>query len=501
MAATEGAARSSWRGPDMDRGRTMPQPEFVEIPSLPLERFQPLLGRERFAEIERVAERARREFAGRAIWHVNSTARGGGVAELLHALLPYARGAGVDTRWAVLHDGPAFFEITKRLHNLLHGSEGDGGGLGPHERSLYEATLALNAAHLARLIQPDDVVYLHDPQSAGLVPAFKRLGVTTVWRCHIGVDQPNDRVRSAWDFLRPYVEPADAYVFSRRDYVWDGLDEAKVWQMPPSIDPFSPKNEELEPAVVEAILAVLGLRAETSTGVAPGFTRGDGTPGRVDRQAELLQDAPPPPDARLVVQVSRWDALKDPRGLLQCFERHLPDPDVHLVLAAPATGAVADDPEGALVYGSLAACWRRLPETTRRRAHLVNLPMDDLEENAAMVNALQRRADVLVQKSLAEGFGLTVAEGMWKQRPLVASRVGGIQDQIVDGESGVLIDDPTDLAAFGAAIGSLLADLDRAAALGRAARQRVVDRFLGVTRLAEYVELIAGLAAPRSPAG
>jgi len=472
----------------------MAQPEFVEIASLPLERFKPLVGAERFAEIETVEARARQEFAGRAIWQVNSTARGGGVAELLHSLLPYVRGAGVDTRWVVLQDGPAFFEITKRLHNRLHGSEGDGGPLGPHERSLYEATLALNCTHLAEWIQPDDVVYLHDPQTAGLVPMLKRLGVGVIWRCHIGVDDPNDLVRGAWDFLRPYVADADAYVFSRRQYMWDGLEEGKVWEMPPSIDPFAPKNEELDSAAVDAILAVIGLEAPPqAAGAAPTFTRGDGTPGRVDRHAEILQGAPLPPDAWVVAQVSRWDTLKDPGGLLQCFERHLVEPRIHLVIAAPSTGAVADDPEGAMVFGSVAAAWHQLPEEKRRRAHLVSLPMDDLEENAAMVNALQRRADVVVQKSLAEGFGLTVAEAMWKRRPLVASRVGGIQDQIVDGESGILIDDPRDLEGFAAAILSLLGDPERAARLGEGAEQRVLDRFLGVTRLVEYVELVAGL--------
>jgi trehalose synthase len=472
----------------------MTRPEFVEIASLPLGRFKPLIGAGRFAEVEQVAARARLEFAGRAIWHVNSTARGGGVAELLRSLLPYVRGAGVDTRWAVLQDGPHFFEITKRLHNRLHGSEGDGGPLGPHERSLYEATLALNATHLAEQIQPDDVVYLHDPQSAGLVPTLRQLGVGVIWRCHIGVDDPNDLAREAWDFLRPYVAAADAYVFSRRQYVWDGLEESKVWVMPPSIDPFAPKNEELDPATVDAILAVTGLEAPAqAAGAAPTFTRGDRTPGRVDRHAEILQGAPLPPGARVVAQVSRWDTLKDPSGLLQCFERHLVEPRIHLVIAAPSSGAVADDPEGVMVYGSLAAAWHLLPEEKRQRAHLVSLPMDDLDENAAMVNALQRRADVLVQKSLAEGFGLTVAEGMWKRRPVVASRVGGIQDQIVDGESGVLIDDPHDLEGFAAAILSLLGDPERGAQLGEAARQRVVGRFLGVTRLAEYVELVAGL--------
>ncbi len=469
----------------------------MQIPSQPLERFKPLLGEE-FGAIERVAERARREFAGRAIWHVSSTARGGGVAEMLRALLPYVRGAGVDTRWAVLKEEPEFFVLTKRLHNNLHGYPGDGGPLGDAERRLYEESLAASAAEIGSPPQATDVAYLHDPQTAGLIPATKARGTKTVWRCHIGADRPNELVRRAWDFLRPYVGEADACVFSRREYFWEGLEESRCWVMPPSLDPFCPKNEELGMGTVESILAEIGLTAGPPDG-PPVFTRGDGSPGRVERPAELLQEAPLPLGARLVVQVSRWDRLKDHLGVLRCFADHVADPEAHLLLAGPADGAVADDPEGQGVYDELAAAWRALPAGERRRVHVASLPMDDLEENGAMVNAIQRRADVLVQKSIAEGFGMTVAEGMWKERAVVASRVGGIQDQIVDGESGVLIDDPLDLLACGEAIAALLADPERAGLMGDAARRRVVDRFLGVQRLREYVELVASLV-PR-PAG
>ncbi|HET7485548.1 MAG TPA: glycosyltransferase [Solirubrobacterales bacterium] len=469
----------------------MARPELIQIPPQPLDRYRDLLGEE-YPSFEAVAERAREEFAGRAIWHVNSTARGGGVAEILHALLPYVRGVGVDTRWVVLHEEPEFFTVTKRLHNNLHDDPGDGGSLGEGERRLYETALGASAAQLAQLIQPDDVVYLHDPQTAGLVPAMKGNGVKVVWRCHVGVDRPGRLARGGWDFLRSFVEGADAYVFSREEYIWDGLEREKVWLMPPAIDPFSPKNQDLDRGTVEAILGEVGLSASAPRS-APTFVRGDGTPGRVERAAELLQEAPLPAEAKLVVQVSRWDRLKDPRGLLECFARHLEDPAVHLALVGPASGAVSDDPEGVAVYGDVTESWRRLPAETHRRVHLVNLPMDDLDENAAMVNAIQRRADVIVQKSIAEGFGLTVAEAMWKERPVVASRVGGIQDQIVDGESGVLIDDPHDLEAFATAFRDLIADPDRARRLGEGARARVRNRFLAVGRLREYVELVASL--------
>ena len=469
----------------------MADPKFVPIPTHEIERFRPLLG-EDFAEIEKVAAWARQAFAGRAIWHFSSTARGGGVAELLSTLLPYARDAGVDVRWVVLREKAEFFAVTKRLHNNLHGDRGDGGALDDEARRVYEAVSEANVAAVESLIQPGDIVYLHDPQTAGLVPPLCERGLRVVWRCHVGVDEPNDVVRGAWDFLRPYVERAEAFIFSRREYLWDGLDEAKAWFMPPVIDPFSSKNQELKPEVVNAILREIGL-LEDGLERLPVFERADGTPGRVERKAAIVQEAPVPEDARIVAQVSRWDRLKDPLGLLKILADHLDDPDLHLVVAGPDTGGVSDDPEGAAVYEEAETAWRQLGEEDRRRVHLVSLPMHDTEENGAMVNAIQRRADVIVQKSIAEGFGLTVAEAMWKRRPVVGSCVGGIQDQIADGETGCLVADPHDLRGFGRAIETILADPERARAMGEAGRQRVIDRFLAVHRLREYVELLAAM--------
>jgi trehalose synthase len=470
----------------------MARPKFVQIPPHRLDRFEPLLG-ESYAGIATAAERARRDFAGRAIWHVSSTLRGGGVAEMLRSLLPYARGAGVDTRWVVLRERAEFFELTKRLHNNLHGDHGDGGPLGPEQRDLYTRTLAGSARHLTPLLQPGDIVFLHDPQTAGLAPAMRAAGATVVWRCHIGVDRPDDLARGAWDFLRPDVGAADAWVFSRSAYVWEGLDADRAWVMAPSIDPFSPKNQDLDRGVVEEIVGVIGL-GHGSPARAPAYVRADGSPARVERRAEIVQESRLPDGAPLVAQISRWDRLKDHLGLLACFRRHLADRDLHLLLAGPATAAVADDPEGAAVWREAGRAWRELPTEIRRRVHLVSLPMADLDENAAMVNALQRRAGVVVQKSLAEGFGLTVAEAMWKRRPVIGTRVGGIQDQIVDGQSGFLVDDPRDLVALARAIERATEDEGRAAAIGEGAHRRVFERFLAPARLAEYAELLAGLA-------
>jgi trehalose synthase len=204
------------------------------------------------------------------------------------------------------------------------------------------------------------------------------------------------------------------------------------------------------------------------------------------------------PDDPLVVQVSRWDRLKDPLGVMQGFARHVVErTTAHLVLARPATDSVADDAEGAAVFAEVAEAWSELPDEMRRWVHLASLPMADVEENAAIVNALQRHAAVVVQKSLAEGVGLTVAEAMCKERAVVASRIGGIHDQIVDGESGVLLSDPSDLAEFGAAVTGLLADPQRAGRIGTTARERVREHFLAPHHLGRYFELFERLAASR----
>lgn len=466
----------------------------VPVSPAPLERFRAVVGDD-YARMERAIDRARELLAGRAIWHVNSTARGGGVAEMLQSLLAYARGAGVDVRWLTITGDPEFFAVTKRIHNRLHGAPGDGGELGAAERESYERTLTRSADELRALVHPDDVVYLHDPQTAGLTPALRESVSAVVWRCHVGIDHPNELARGAWEFLRPYVEQADAYVFSRRVYAWEGLAAERLWIVPPSIDAFSPKNQDMAADVAAAILGRIGI-AEPAGSALPAFIRQDGTQGRVDRPAEVDQEAPVPEGAPLVVQVSRWDRLKDFAGLLTAFTEHLRHERAHLLCAGPAVAGVADDPEGAVVLDEIRAQRAGLSGALRARVHLACLPMDDADENAAMVNAIQRSADIVVQKSLAEGFGLTVAEAMWKARPVVASGVGGIQDQIVDGESGILVE-PRDLTATAAAIDGLLDHPERARAIGDAARERVRGSFLGTRHLVQYMDLLDGLLTDR----
>lgn len=467
--------------------------EHVPIGTLPFERFESILAPEQYARLTAAVERSRALFEGRVVWNVNSTSRGGGVAEMLVSLLAYAHGAGVDARWTVIAGSDPFFALTKRIHNNLHSAPGDGGELGEEERRIYEDALAPNVEEFSALVKPEDVVIIHDPQPAGLIPRLKELGVPVIWRCHVGIDAPSDLSRRAWRFLTPFIEAADAYVFSRQAFAWEGLDRAKIHLIAPVIDAFSAKNQELDADTVGAILRVAGLNQDGAGGT-PTFTVWDGTPGQVRRPATILEGRPLRPDDPVVVQVSRWDRLKDPLGVIRGFVEHVaPHTDAHLVYAGPAVEAVADDPEGKEVLEEAQAYFGELSDEARERVHLTALPMDDLAENAAMVNALQRRADVVVQKSIAEGFGLTVAEGMWKARPVVATRIGGIQDQIVDGVSGVLLDDAADLAAYGGAVRGLLQDPTRARAIGHEAQERVRDEFLAVRSLLQYLDLIEKL--------
>jgi trehalose synthase len=468
--------------------------EHVDIAPRDPRRFEEVITEAQAEQLRRTIEGGRELFEGRVVWNVNSTAAGGGVAELLHSLIAYARGGGVDARWVVIEGDADFFRVTKRIHNNLHGSAGDGGALGEEERLIYERVTSANAGELAELVRPGDLVIAHDPQTAGLVQPLLDAGARVVWRCHVGLDTPNDLARDAWRFLLPYVEPAEVYVFSRRGFVWEDLDTAKIAIIAPSIDPFAPKNQPLAPDAVRAILRAAQLVEDREEG-NPVFERQDGTPGRVDRHAGLTEDERVRADTPLVVQVSRWDRLKDPLGVIDGFARHVaPRCEAHLMLAGPDVFAVADDPEGAEVLQEATDRWQSLEPDVRRRVHLARLPMDDAEENAAIVNALQRRANVIVQKSLAEGFGLTVAEAMWKGRPVVASRVGGIQDQIADGETGFLVD-PQDLEAYGDVVVRLISDPELAERIGREAQERVRSEFLGTRHLAQYLELFERLIA------
>jgi trehalose synthase len=467
----------------------------VRVPVQSLDRFAAVVEPERFADWRAAIAATAELLTGRVVWHVSSTARGGGIAEMMGSEIGCARDAGIDARWMVIAGTPAFFAITKRLHNRLHGEPGDGGELGAAERRLYRRVLRENATELAAVVREGDVVVLHDPQTAGLAGSMCRRGAAVVWRCHIGHDDPAQPVvERAWEFLRPSIAHASATVFSREAYVPPFCRDRLVRIVRPAIDPFSPKNQELAPEVVRAILVRAGVIEGPGDGVVCSFRRDDGSPGRVDRGVDILRVGPAPAaDVPLVVQISRWDRLKDHVGVMRGFV-HLEEAEAagaHLVLAGPSVSGVADDPEGPAVLAELTAAWRALPHERRRRVQITSLPMVDPAENAAMVNALQRHAAVVVQKSLHEGFGLTVTEAMWKGRPVLASAVGGIVDQITDGEDGVLLVDPADTEGFAAALRGLLANPGAAARLGTAARRRVRAGSLIMRLLADDARVIA----------
>ena len=466
----------------------------VKVPRRPVSLLEPIIGGPRYVRLIEAADQVRQLLAGRTIWNVNSTATGGGVAEMLQVLVGYITDLDIPVNWLVITGDAEFFAITKRLHNQIHGDPA-GGPLGAADAHHYTQMLTANVAELLGRIAPGDVVLLHDPQTAGLVGPLVQAGALVVWRCHIGADWENDATRAAWDFLRPHLTSAHGYVFSRRAYVPAWLPERKVSIIPPSIDPFSPKNQDLDRATVQAILTTLGVLDSTPPQVAGRFVRRDGDTGTVTRSAVITGDGRPGPDDPVLLQVSRWDRLKDMAGVMRGFADHVePRGAGYLILAGPAVTEVADDPEGAAVYGECLLQWHDLPPAARARVLLVTLPLEDIDENAAMVNALQRHATVITQKSLAEGFGLTVSEGMWKGRPVIGSAVGGIIDQIADG-TGVLLPDPADLQAFGRAASLLLADRAEATRLGQAAHAYVRENYLGDIHLIRYAQLLGTLTA------
>jgi trehalose synthase len=328
-----------------------------------------------------------------------------------------------------------------------------------------------------------------------MIPRLAAAGTHVVWRCHVGSDRGNDWTEAAWGFLRPHLEACQAFVFSRRSYAPSWLTAEAVAVIPPSIDPFSTKNEDLGSAAVGAILRDAGiLTGAAGRSGASSFTRANGSLGSISGSASVLRDGPPLDESvPLIVQVSRWDRLKDMTGVMTGFvEGVAGDTGAHLALVGPVSEGISDDPEGAEVYAECAAAWEALTPTDRRRVSLVTLPMADCDENAAMVNAIQRYATIVVQKSLAEGFGLTVAEAMWKGRAVVASAVGGIVDQVVPG-TGVLLEDPSDLGAFGAVLSRLLENPAEVAELGAAARLRVLTNFVGDQHLEAYASLMHDL--------
>jgi trehalose synthase len=443
---------------------------------------------------------------GRTLWMVNSTAQGGGVAEMLPTMITLLRDLGIQTEWAVIESTePRFFALTKRIHNLIHG-EGDP-GLDADDRRLFEAVNRENAAFLKSRVQPGDVLIVHDPQPIPLASILKEeLDVLTVWRCHIGLDDETPATQAAWEFLRPYVDAYEHTIFSAPDYV-PSFCAGHATVIHPGIDPLSHKNREL------GLHRTVGILSNSGMAVAPGPL----VTGPYKAQAQRLS-----PDGQfrpagesadfglltrpIVTQISRWDRLKGFEPLLEAFSQYKTrlfaggwsaDPAhrirqelVRLVLAGPDPGSVQDDPEALEVLADIQGRYAALDPQVQETIAVFALPMESITENALMVNALQRASSIVVQNSLREGFGLTIAEAMWKRVPILSNdQACGPRQQVRDTVDGRMIDDPTDPAALTATLDKMLTDVPNRAVWARNAQRHVHDKFLVFAQLCEWMRL------------
>ncbi|OZF42072.1 PIG-L family deacetylase [Rhodococcus sp. 14-2470-1a] len=344
-------------------------------------------------------------------------------------MIGLARAVGIAARWLVIDGPPEFFEITKRIDNGVSGIAGDGGPLGEPEAVLYEQVSRVLTEQIAHFVVPGDRVVLHDPQTAGLCTALRELGAIVTWRAHNGADRPNEHSVRPWNFLHRYISRADGLIATTDDFRPPTLSTLPYMSIAPFIDPTSAKNRVLTESEVHARLERWGI------------IDGPARPARIPPGYELYREGPPPTSRTpMIAQISRWDRVKDMAGVLDSFEHTIaPFTDAHLTLAGPEVTGVADDPEAADYLAYCVSRWRALPRQVRRRVQLVCLPMSDVTDNALTINALQRHAVVVMQKSRSEGFGLTVAEAMWKRTPVVATAVGGIRLQIPSAEQGTTV--------------------------------------------------------------
>jgi trehalose synthase len=388
------------------------------------------------AILEGLREQAR-ALQGARILHVNATPYGGGVSELLRSSVPLLRDLGLNVDWKVISGRQDFFRATKALHNALQGSAEM---LTDAERAAYLDCTNENAAQLEDVY---DFVVLHDPQPAALLSVHGKGGARWVWRCHIDTSEPN---AEAWRFLRPFLAEFDAAVFTMEEFVPPDLPVARVRAIPPAIDPLSPKNLDIPESTASQILDWIGV------------------------------DLP----GRLVTQVSRFDRWKDPFGVIAAYRLVREEvPDLQLAMV----GSMAfDDPEGWEVYGQLSEHAESDP--------LIHIYTNLTGASNVEVNAFQRLSEVVVQKSIREGFGLVVSESLWKGTPVVAGRAGGIPMQMPEGTGGLLVDSVEECAQ---ALLALLNDRERARELGRSGRAHVREHFLLPRLLGEELRLLATL--------
>jgi trehalose synthase len=465
------------------------------------------------AELRAEAGRLVPRLEGRTIWMVNSTAAGGGVAEMLPTLVTLLRELGVATRWLVIEsDRPEFFALTKRLHNMIHGV--DAPAPSADDRALYDAVSRANADALLGRLAPEDILVVHDPQPLGAGALVAReLGVRAIWRCHIGLDEDLPASHAAWSFLRPYTEPYDLSIFSSEAYIPPFLAERAIVSYP-ALDPLDHKNRDLSLHKLVGILCDGALAVPHWPLVSPPFPElaqrlqpdGRYAPATIPEDIGLL-------GRPIVTQVSRWDRLKGFMPLLEAFraiklgaarrpaadDRHRRRLEaVRLVLAGPDAASVADDPEALEVVDELRGRYVSLEPEVQRDVAIVSLPMASRKQNALMVNALQRASTVVAQNSLREGFGLTITEAMWKGVPVLASaRARGPREQIRDGLDGRLVPDPEDVEGLARALERMLADARVLEQYGRTAQRRVRDDFLIFTQLRRWLHVLVEVADGR----
>jgi trehalose synthase len=374
---------------------------------------------------------------GMKVVHVNSTRVGGGVAEILDKLVPLTKELGIDVSWEVITGEPAFYECTKSMHNALQGNRSP---ISDALLKVYEETNAVNAERLRGTLEQADFVFIHDPQPAPLLRHCPNRKGKWVWRCHIDASRP---YRAVWKYLRRFVAPYDASIFSLAAFA-QALPHPE-YLIPPSIDPLSDKNVEMDASEIDAVRQRFGLD----------------------------------PERPLLVQVSRFDRFKDPVGVIAAYrlaKRFLPQ--IQLVLAG---GTASDDPEGDAVLKEVHAA-----AAADKDIHILLLPPDANRD----INALQRAADIVLQKSIREGFGLTVTEGMWKGKPVIGGDTGGIRLQVVDHHTGFLVTTPEGAALR---IRYLLHQPQKLAEMGQKAQDFVRENFLLTRLLREHLTLMVGL--------
>lgn len=419
---------------------------FGSVPTTPkgLEQYRTVIGEARVEEIRRLAEPLR----GARVLHINATAFGGGVAEILATLVPLMHDLGLQADWQVIRGADEFYSVTKAMHNSLQGM------LLEWTPQMREIWLRYNQMNADLFDEDYDFVVVHDPQPAAMLGmAAQRLGKRPagkwVWRCHIDLTEAQPEV---WDLIHPYVEQYDAAIFTMDEYVKDDLSAPAIFTIPPAIDPLSPKNVDLSRITAEEILRRYGVD----------------------------------PHRPLLVQVSRFDPWKDPLGVIDVYRALKPDfPALQLVLIA---SMAHDDPEG----------WAWYERTVRRAGEDYDIHiLSNLNGVGNVeVNAFQGCADVVVQKSVREGFGLVVSEALWKGRPVVAGNVGGIPLQILYGKTGFLVNttqECTNRVQF------LLRNPDAADRMGHVGREHVREHFLITRYLRDYLAIFNGLQGHLAP--